>query len=159
MTHEAPTLQTLEVDQGHVPHVRSSELVRVGGNSYGRVFPDSDPPISAISSFVLSKISSTTDAVLVSWRGEFTGPTLRDNYYRLGLWRQSCDRILAPLEEFSRNLLENIGTFRKQGDDSGVDIIGSSCIACLAHLAVLYEVVGRMDPAAMDKYNLCYLAV
>ena len=74
---------------------------------------------------------------------------------RLGLWRQSCDRVLAPLEEFSRDLLENIETFRKHGDESGVDIIGSSCIACLAHLAVLYEVVGRLDPVAGDMYGLC----
>jgi len=63
---------------------------------------------------------------------------------------------LASLEEFSQNLLENIIPFRENGDESGVDIISSSCIACLAHLAVLYEVVARMDPFAEVKmYNLC----
>jgi len=75
--------------------------------------------------------------------------------YRLGLWRQSCNRILASLEEFSQNLLDNIKTFREHGDESGASVIGSSCIACLAHLAVLYEVAGRMDPMARETYNLC----
>ena len=39
-------------------------------------------------------------------------------------------------------------------------MIGSSCIACLAHLAALYEVVGRMDPVAeVGMYNPCDLAL
>ena len=80
-------------------------------------------------------------------------PTAQDS--RLGLWRQSCDRVLASLEEFSQNLLDNIKTFREHGDESGADVIGSCCIACLGHLAVLYEVVGRMDPVARDMYDLC----
>ena len=74
---------------------------------------------------------------------------------RLGLWRQSCDRVIASLEKFSQNLLDNVTTFRENGDESGVDVIGSSCITCLAHLAVLYEVVGRMGPDAREMYNLC----
>lgn len=74
---------------------------------------------------------------------------------RLGLWQQSCDRIIASLEEFSQNLLGNVITFREHGDESGVEVIGSSCITCLAHLAVLYEVVGRVDPDARGMYNLC----
>ena len=68
--------------------------------------------------------------------------------------RQSCDRIIAPLEEFSRGLLDNIETFRDHGDKIGVEVIGNNCIACLAHLAVLYEVVGRSDPVAeAEMYN------
>ena len=78
---------------------------------------------------------------------------------RLGLWRRSCDRVIASLDEFSQNLLDNVTTFRERGDASGVDVIGSSCITCLAHLAVLYEVVGRMDPDAKEVYNLCDLAL
>ena len=35
-------------------------------------------------------------------------------------------------------------------------MLGSSCIACLAHLAMLYEVVGRTSPVARpEMYNLC----
>ena len=56
MTHKPSALQTFGPDQGQVPRARSSELVRVHKNSSGRVFPDSNPPISVISSFLLSKI-------------------------------------------------------------------------------------------------------
>ncbi|KAF9642098.1 hypothetical protein BDM02DRAFT_3193922 [Thelephora ganbajun] len=70
------------------------------------------------------------------------------NSVELGLWRQSCDRILESLEVFSQNLLDNVKIFREHGDKSGVDVIGSSCIACLAHLAVLYEVISRADSVA-----------
>ena len=39
-------------------------------------------------------------------------------------------------------------------------MIGSSCIACIAHLAIFYEVVGRVDPVAgVEMYNLCDLAL
>jgi len=63
---------------------------------------------------------------------------------------------LTSLEEFSQRLLGNIKTFRENGDKSGADVVNNSCTACLAHLAVLYEVVGRMDPVARDEmYNLC----
>ena len=34
-------------------------------------------------------------------------------------------------------------------------MISSGCIACLAHLALLYEVVCRMDPVAGEMYTLC----
>jgi hypothetical protein len=35
-------------------------------------------------------------------------------------------------------------------------VISSSCIACLAHLAILYDAVCRTDPAGRSElYNLC----
>ena len=35
-------------------------------------------------------------------------------------------------------------------------MLGSSCVACLAHLAVVYEVVGRTGPVPQpEMYNLC----
>ena len=34
-------------------------------------------------------------------------------------------------------------------------MISSGCIACLAHLAILYEVICRMDPVAGEMYILC----
>ena len=80
-------------------------------------------------------------------------PTASDA--RLGVWRQSCDQVLASLEEFSQNLFENLKQFREYGDKAGADLIGSNCIACLAHLAVLYEVIGRMHPGARDIFTLC----
>ena len=46
--------------------------------------------------------------------------------------------------------------FREHGDRSGADIIVGGCIACLAHLAVLCDVVCRTDPqVAVEAYNLC----
>jgi hypothetical protein len=75
---------------------------------------------------------------------------------KFGLWRQSCDRILASLEVFSLNLLSNITRFRGLGDKEGADVISNCCITCLAHLAILYEVVCRIDPVSGGKsYALC----
>jgi len=74
---------------------------------------------------------------------------------RHGLWRRSCDQILASLEEFSQNLLDNVKRFREYGDENGADVLSSSCIACLAHLAILYEVTCRTGPVAGEIYALC----
>jgi len=57
VTHELPTPQMLEAGQDQVSHGRSSELVRVRRNSSGRrVSQDSNPSISAFSSFLLPTI-------------------------------------------------------------------------------------------------------
>ena len=46
--------------------------------------------------------------------------------------------------------------FNKHGDKSGADVIGISCITCLAYLAILYEAVGRTEPVvAVEMYKLC----
>ena len=75
---------------------------------------------------------------------------------RLGFWRQSCDQISGFLEDFSKDLFENSRTFREQGNESGAELICSSCITCLAHLAILYDVVCRKDPVAgSEMYELC----
>jgi len=79
---------------------------------------------------------------------------------RLRYWRESCDQILASLEEFSQKLLGNMKTFNEHGNKAGADAIGISCIACLAYLAILYEIVGRTEPvAAVEMYKLCDLAL
>jgi len=51
-------------------------------------------------------------------------------------------------------MFNNVKRFREY-DKAGADLIGSSCIACLAHLAVLYEVIGRMYPDAREMCDLC----
>jgi hypothetical protein len=56
--------------------------------------------------------------------------------------------MLESLEECSQMLLDNIKTFRQHGDNNGADEVSSSCIGCLAHLAVLCEITGRTDPSA-----------
>ena len=74
---------------------------------------------------------------------------------KIGLWQQSCDRTLASLEDLSQKLLENIKIFRDHSDKIGADVIGSSCITCLAHLAILCEVFSRRNPVARGMYDLC----
>ena len=86
-----------------------------------------------------------------------SNPTALDA--RLGLWRQSCDEVLASLEDFSQKLFENIKRFREYGDKAGADLISSNCIACLAHLAVLYEVAGRIYPDAGEIFTQCDFAL
>lgn len=66
---------------------------------------------------------------------------------------------MASLEDFSQRLLISVKQFRERGDNNGADMINSSCIACLAHLAVLYEVVCRADPVAREICDLCDLAL
>ena len=85
---------------------------------------------------------------------------LLDPAAKLGPWRSSCGRMLASLEDFSQKLLSNVKTFREHGDKNGADIVSSSCIASLSHLAVLYEVAGQIDPAAKARMDhLCDLAL
>ena len=38
-------------------------------------------------------------------------------------------------------------------------MVSSSCIACLAHLAVLYDTIYQTVPAARGRCNLCDLAL
>ena len=64
--------------------------------------------------------------------------------------------MLQSLEELSQKLLDDIKMFRRDGNTSGADVVSSSCIACLAHLAVLYKVISRNDPFAEVKMDsLC----
>ena len=91
---------------------------------------------------------------ILSWfpaeKPNFTNPGTK-----LRSWRQSCDQVLASLEEFSQKLLDKGKRFREHGGKVGADIICSSCITCVAHLAALCEVVCRTDPDAREMYNLC----
>jgi hypothetical protein len=57
----------------------------------------------------------------------------------------------VALEEFSLGMLSSARRFRELGDESSAGVISSSCIACLAHLAILYEAVCQADPVAGFK--------
>jgi len=71
-------------------------------------------------------------------------------------WRQPCDRVLTSLEAFSQGLSGKIRRFREHGDKAGVETLSTNCIACLAHLAILSEVVGRTDPVSrIEMYDRC----
>ena len=77
----------------------------------------------------------------------------------LGFWRRSCDHIIASLEEFSQNLLDNLKRFREYGDKNRADELSSSCIASFAHLATLYDAVCRMDPVDREMHIRCESAL
>ena len=78
---------------------------------------------------------------------------------KLGPWRQSCHRALASLEELSQRPLENVKRAREYGDKGGADVISSSSITCLEHLAILYEAVCQTNPAAEEINGLCDLVL
>lgn len=71
-------------------------------------------------------------------------------------WRRSCDQLVALLDEYSDTLLRNLREFVEIGDESGAEIIWSSCITCLAHLTALCELAGRMESTVSLRMNgLC----
>ena len=75
---------------------------------------------------------------------------------KLVSWRRSCDQTLASLGELSQNLLRKIKGFHKRDNTIGADVVGSNCIACLAHLAILHEGVCRADFASTSAmYKPC----
>lgn len=51
------------------------------------------------------------------------------------------------LDDHSRTLLLNLQRFQELGDTNGAGIIRSTCVDCLAHLAVLCEAIGGVGPA------------
>ena len=70
---------------------------------------------------------------------------------QLGIWKQSCDQLASVIDKFSRSLLSNLQRFQELGDKSGVAMIRSSCVNCLAHLAVLYEALGAESQSLCDS--------
>ena len=63
-----------------------------------------------------------------------------------GQLKQICDEAVARIREFSETLLRNIPQFVEIGDAPGAEIIQNSCIGCLAHLSVLCDFIGRLEP-------------
>ena len=53
---------------------------------------------------------------------------------------------MARLDEYSGTLLRNVPAFLQIGDTQGAGIIQRSCIGCLAHLAVLCNLVSHLEP-------------
>ena len=61
-------------------------------------------------------------------------------------WKRICAGPVTRLDEYSDTLLRNLRTFLQIGDIQGAQIIQSSCIGCLAHLAVLCDLISCSDP-------------
>ena len=75
---------------------------------------------------------------------------------RSGIWRQSCDQLVVFLDDYSQTLLLNLRKFQELGDTSGAGMIRSSCVNCLAYLAVLCETLGKIESASQIKSDtLC----
>ena len=70
-----------------------------------------------------------------------------------GQWKQICDELVTRLDEYSNALLRNIRRFMNIGDTHGAEIMQSSCVGCLAHLAVLCDLVGRLGPTSKPQMD------
>ena len=75
---------------------------------------------------------------------------------KLGQWRQICHELMIRLDEYSDTLLRNMRNFLQIEDRQGSEIIQRSCIGCLAHLAVLCDLIGRLEPNSKPQVDaLC----
>ncbi|KAF9643250.1 hypothetical protein BDM02DRAFT_3123697 [Thelephora ganbajun] len=70
-----------------------------------------------------------------------------------GQRKQLCDELVTRLDEYSDTLLQNIQSFQNIGDNHGAEIIQGSCVSCLAHLAVLCDLVGRLEPNSKPQMD------
>lgn len=63
---------------------------------------------------------------------------------------------MTLLETYSKTLLSNLQRFEELGDNGGAWMIRSSCINCLAHLAVLCHALGDAEPTPQTRLDtLC----
>jgi len=62
---------------------------------------------------------------------------------------------VSLLDSYSQTLLLNLQRFQELGDKSGAGTIRSSCVNCLAHLAVLCEALGQVEPTRTQLDTLC----
>ena len=67
---------------------------------------------------------------------------------------------MRALDEFCKDLSRNLERFIRLEDNSGTEIIWTSCVACLAHLAALCNLVCRTEPASsVSMGHLCDLTL
>ena len=68
-------------------------------------------------------------------------------------WHQICDQLVTHLDEYSDTLLRNLQWFLEVGDRRGAEVIQRSCIACLAHLAMLCDHISRLEPNSKPQMD------
>jgi hypothetical protein len=73
---------------------------------------------------------------------------------QFSIWRQSCDQLVTHLVDYSQTLLFNLRRFQELGDKGGAGMIRGSCVNCLAHLAVLCEAIGKIEPAPQIELDI-----
>ena len=91
--------------------------------------------------------------------GYFTSPStkLTTPHFVAGVkpdqWNQICEDLVTCINEYSGTLLRNARTFLQIGDTQGAGIIQSSCVGCLAHLAVLCDFISRLEPNSKPRMD------
>ena len=60
---------------------------------------------------------------------------------------------MTLLDEYSETLLRNARMFLELGDTQGAEIIQSSCVGCLAHLAVLCDLASNLEPDSKPRMD------
>ena len=68
-------------------------------------------------------------------------------------WKQICAELVTRLDEYSSTLLRNIRRFLQIRDSRGAEIIQSNCVGCLAHLAVLCNTIGWLEPNSKPRMD------
>lgn len=75
-------------------------------------------------------------------------------------WKRVCCELVTRLDSYSTTLLSNVQRFRRIGDSQGAEIIESSCVCCLAHLAALCDLIGRLEPnSKLEMDIVCDLSL
>jgi hypothetical protein len=67
--------------------------------------------------------------------------------------KEAYCRAVARLREYSGALLWKIQEFQGIGDILGAQIIQRSCVGCLAHLAMLCDLTGRLAPNSKPQMD------
>ena len=70
-----------------------------------------------------------------------------------GQWEEICNGLVTRLDECSDTLLRNIRRFVETGDTHGAEIVQGGCVGCLAHLAVVCDLVGRLEPNSKPQMD------
>ena len=60
---------------------------------------------------------------------------------------------MTRLDEYSDTLLRHIQRFLEIRDNVGAEIIQSSCVGCLVHLAMLCDFISRVDPNSKPQMD------
>ena len=64
-----------------------------------------------------------------------------------------CDKLMTRLDEYSHTILRHQRRFLVIGDRHGAEIIQSSCVTCLAHLAELCDLVSGLEPNSKTRMS------
>ena len=72
---------------------------------------------------------------------------------KLGQLKQICHELMSRLDEYSDALLRNMRIVLQIDDRQGAEIIQGSCVSCLAHLAVLCDLIGRLEPNSKPQVD------